>query len=133
VFTARYEMIPYRKHTFFFFQGGPGSVVGIATGYGLDGPDIESRWRRDFPLRSRPALGPNRLSVQWVPGLSRGKERRWHIADHSPLSSAVVMKQKGYTSTPPMGSTVCTEPQCLYKGDLYLYLFVFQGLTGLFL
>jgi len=23
---------------------GPGSVVGIATGYGLDGPGIESRW-----------------------------------------------------------------------------------------
>jgi hypothetical protein len=26
----------------------PGSSVGIATGYGLDGPGIESRWRRDF-------------------------------------------------------------------------------------
>ena len=24
---------------------GPGSVVDIATGYGLDGPGIESRWR----------------------------------------------------------------------------------------
>ena len=28
---------------------GPGSVAGIATGYGLDGPGIESRWRRVFP------------------------------------------------------------------------------------
>ena len=28
---------------------GPGSSVGIATDYGLDGPGIESRWRRDFP------------------------------------------------------------------------------------
>ena len=27
---------------------GPGSVVGIATGYGLGGPWIESRWGRDF-------------------------------------------------------------------------------------
>ena len=26
---------------------GPGSVGGIATGYGLDGPGIESRWGRD--------------------------------------------------------------------------------------
>jgi len=25
---------------------GPSSVVGIATGYGLDGPAIESRWGR---------------------------------------------------------------------------------------
>ena len=27
----------------------PGSVFGIATGYGLDGPGIESQWGRDFP------------------------------------------------------------------------------------
>ena len=27
----------------------PGSVVTIATAYGLDGPGIESRWGRDFP------------------------------------------------------------------------------------
>ena len=29
-------------------QGGPGSVVGIATAYGLDGPGIESRWGEIF-------------------------------------------------------------------------------------
>ena len=34
------------------------SSVGIATRYGLDGPGIESRWGRDFPYLSRPALGP---------------------------------------------------------------------------
>ena len=28
--------------------GGPGSVVGIATAYGLDGPGIESRWGEIF-------------------------------------------------------------------------------------
>jgi len=37
---------------------GPSSSVGIATGYGLDGPGIESRWGREFPHLSRPALGP---------------------------------------------------------------------------
>jgi hypothetical protein len=51
---------------------GPGNVVGIATAYGLDGPRIESRWGRDFPHLSRPALRPIQPPVQWVPGLSRG-------------------------------------------------------------
>ena len=51
---------------------GPGSVVGIATGYGLGGLGIESRWGRDFPHPSRPALRSAQPSVQWVPGVSRG-------------------------------------------------------------
>jgi hypothetical protein len=98
-----------------------GSVVGIATGYGLDGPGIESRWGRDFPQLSRQALETTQPPVQWVEDLSRGKERPGRDADPSPPFSAVVMKEYSYTSTPPMGGTACTEPQCLYKGELYLY------------
>jgi len=49
------------------------SVVGIATRYGLDGPGIESRWGRDFPYPSRPAVGPTQPPIQWVPGLFRSK------------------------------------------------------------
>jgi hypothetical protein len=42
------------------------------TGYGLDGPGIESRWRCDFSHTSRLVLGPTQPPVQWVQGLPRG-------------------------------------------------------------
>ena len=96
---------------------GPGSVVGIATGYRLDGPGIESWWGRDFPHLSTPALGPTQAPVQWVQGLSQGVKRgRGMTLTPSPTSSAVDMKEWSYTSTPSMGHMACTEPQCLYKG-----------------
>jgi len=77
---------------FLLFLCGPGSSVGIATFYGLDGPGIESLWVRDFPHLSIPAPGPNQPPVQWVLGLSQGKERPGRDADPSPPSSVVVMK-----------------------------------------
>jgi hypothetical protein len=62
---------------------GPGSSVGIAIGYGLDGTGIESRWGRDFPHLPRPALGPTKASVQWVfPG---SRKRPGRDADPQPV------------------------------------------------
>jgi hypothetical protein len=51
---------------------GRDSSVGLATRYGLDGPGIESRWRRDFPHPSRLALGPTQPPIHGVPGLFPG-------------------------------------------------------------
>jgi len=85
--------LPSKVRQTLYRPGGPGSVVGRATGYGLDGPGIETRWGRDFPHLSRPALGSTQPPVQWVPSLSRGKERPGRDADPSPPSSVVVMKE----------------------------------------
>ena len=38
--------------------------VGIATGYGLDGPGIESRWQRDFPpVQTGPGAHPGSCTM----------------------------------------------------------------------
>ena len=64
---VRFEFRPGR-----YCSSGSDSSAGIATGFGLDGPGIESRWGRGFTHLSRPALGTTQPPVQWVPGLSRG-------------------------------------------------------------
>ena len=50
---------------------GPGSSVGIATDYGLDGPGSNPGGDEIF-RPSRPGLWPTQPPVQWVPGLSQG-------------------------------------------------------------
>ena len=89
-----------------------------------DGPGIESRWGggRDFLQLSRPALGPTKPPVQWVLGLSRGKERPGRDADPSPPSSAVGHELYLYSSYGPYGlyrASVpvqgCTLPYTVWK------------------
>ena len=72
--------------------------------------------------------GPPSLLYNGYRVFPGGKKRPGRDADPSPPSSAVVMKRYSYTFTPTMGRTACTEPQCLYKGDLYLYLYLHCGL-----
>jgi len=69
--------------------------------------------------RAPPSLLYNGYRV--FPG---GKERPRREADLSPASGTVVKKEYSYTSTPSMGRTACTEPQRLYNGALYLYLYL---------
>ena len=56
---------------------GPGSVVGIATGYGLDGPGIESRWGARFsaPLQTGPGVHPASctMGAGFFPGVKSGR------------------------------------------------------------
>jgi len=58
-------------HCSYIPMGGPGSSVGIATDYELDGPGSSPGGDENF-RPSRPALGPTQPPVQWVLGISRG-------------------------------------------------------------
>jgi len=35
----------------------------------------------------------------------------------------VVKKDYVYTSTPRLGRSACTEPQCLYEGAFYIFIY----------
>ena len=60
---------------------GPGTSVGIATGYGLDGPGIESRWA-SFTVRPDRPWGPPSLLYNAYRVFPGGKERPGRDADH---------------------------------------------------
>jgi hypothetical protein len=55
---------------------GPGSSVGVATGYGLDGPGIESRWgaRLSAPVHTGPGAHPtsSKMGTGSFPGVEMG-------------------------------------------------------------
>jgi len=72
---------------------GPGSSVGIATGYGLDGPGSNPGGERDFPHLSDRPWGPPSLLYNGYRVFPGGKEWPGRDADPSPPSSALVMKE----------------------------------------
>ena len=70
----------------------PGSSVGIATGYGLDDPGIESRWGGEarFSAPVQTGYGAHPASCTRGTGsFLEGKERLERDDDPSPPSSAV--------------------------------------------
>ena len=72
---------------------GTGGVVGIATGYGLDGSGIEYRWGEFFRTCPDRPWGPPSLLCNGYRVFPGGKERPGRDANPSPPSSAVVMKE----------------------------------------
>jgi hypothetical protein len=84
------------------------SVVGIATGYGVDDRGVGVRLEsRIFSTSSRPAPGSTQPPIQRVPGaLSPAVKRPGREADHSSPANIEVKKICGYTSTPSYASMV---------------------------
>ena len=71
---------------------GPGSSVGIATDYRLDGPGSNPGGDEIF-RPSRSALGPTCLLYNGYQVFPGGKVRLGPAVDHPPPSSAVVMEE----------------------------------------
>jgi hypothetical protein len=88
----------------------------IATRYGLEVPEIESRWGRDFPHPSRLALGPNQPPILMIGSLTWGVKRPGRGVAHPPNLATRLKKGNSYTSTTPLGL------RCLFWVDHYLYL-----------
>ena len=61
------------------FCSGPGSVVGIPTGYGLDGPEIESRWGARFYVPVQTGPGAHPASCTMGTGSFPGVKSGWSV------------------------------------------------------
>jgi len=88
----------------YIFMCGPGSVVGIATAYGMDGPGIESRWGARFsaPVQSGPEAHP--ASCTMGTGSFSGVKCGWDVTlTPHPLLVLRSKKEYSYTSTLPKG------------------------------
>jgi hypothetical protein len=70
----------------------PGSVVGIATGYGLDGPESNPGGDEIFRTCIDRRWGPHSLLYNGYRVFPGSKERPGRDADPSPPSRALVMK-----------------------------------------
>jgi hypothetical protein len=68
----------------YLLTGGRDSSVGMAPGYGLDGPGIESGWERSLPHPSRPALGPPSVAYGEYRFPFPGVKRPGRCVDHPP-------------------------------------------------
>jgi hypothetical protein len=76
-------ILKYLIEIFVYFVGyilwncGPGSSVGMATDYGLDGPGIESRWGAIFsaPVQTGPGTHPASytMGTGYFPGVKYGR------------------------------------------------------------
>ena len=76
---------------YLYITEGRDSAVGIGTSYGLDGPEIGSRWegvKFSAPLQTGPRAHPAYYTLDT--GSFPGLKQPGHGIDHQPLSSVEV-------------------------------------------
>jgi hypothetical protein len=83
----------FNNFIWFKENSGPGSSGGIATDYGLDGPGSNPGGGEIFRTCPDRPWGPPSLLYNGYRAFPGGKVRPGRDADHSPTSSAVVMKE----------------------------------------
>jgi len=91
---------------------GLGRIVGIATGYGLDGLWIESRWGARFSAHVQTSPGPHPASCTMGTGSFPGVKSGRGVTLTSPPSSAVVKKRVELYLYSPYG------PYGLYRASM---------------
>jgi hypothetical protein len=125
-FTVLKYMTPYRliiytpTHTW----EGPNSVVGIATGYGLDEPRIKSRWGARFSAPVRTGPEAHRTSCTTGSGSFPGVKSGWGVTlTPHPLLVPWSRKSRAIpVPSHPMGRTACTrERQKRHNFSLFIY------------
>jgi len=83
-----------KQNTPTYYGGGPGSVVGTATGYGLNGPGIEFRWgvRFSATVQTGPGAHPAfcKMGTGSFPEVTSG---RCVASTPHPLVVPLVMKE----------------------------------------
>ena len=99
---------------------GPGSVVCVPTGYGLNGSGIESQWRARFsaPLQTGPGAHPASCTMDTGSFLGVKTGPDVTLTPHA-LLVLWSWKARAIPLLPPVDRTACTEPRCLYEGALY--------------
>ena len=68
--------INYQNNQCLLSTSGTGSAVGIATGYGLDDPGMESRRRFSAPVQTGPGAHPAscKMGIVSFPGVKSGRD-----------------------------------------------------------